>query len=281
MEAKLLDMTQWVKSGEGSQGDSFYNVNDSTLMVKLYNSAVDMDIIKGEIETGKTVYNYGLPTPKPGEYVTDGKRFGVEFQRILNKKSFARACGDDPSCLEDLAARLSVLAKKLHATDADTTIFSDQKKMYRDWLGACQLLSSSEKDNYLDFLEDIPDVQKCVHGDFHFGNVITDGKNDYLIDLGYFGYGAPEFDLSMLYFVTHFLPDGMFSHIYHMEPSDGPRFWNSFAESYYGFKPAKKDVERHLAPYMLLRTVCFEKERGDSDPCIPIFRKTFLDILQG
>ena len=43
----------------------------------------------------------------------------------------------------------------------------------------------------------LPSPKTCLHGDFHIGNIITNGEKDYWIDLGDFAYGAPDFQTIM------------------------------------------------------------------------------------
>lgn len=46
-------------------------------------------------------------------------------------------------------------------------------------------------------LDSLPSPKTCLHGDFHIGNIITNGEKDYWIDLGDFAYGAPDFQTIM------------------------------------------------------------------------------------
>ena len=64
-------------------------------------------------------------------------------------------------------------------------------KEMADTIAESKLLSDKTKQDALAILADIPDPCTCLHGDFTTGNLITDGKECYWIDLGWFSYGNP------------------------------------------------------------------------------------------
>lgn len=120
-----------------------------------------------------------------------------------------------------------------------------------------------------------------LHGDFHYGNVITDGMRDYIIDLGAFAYGNPIFDLSLFYIVTHLLPEGFTGQIYHITEKQAVNFWDSFKKHYYKNSdciPSDDVLEKQFAPYMLLRTLSFERDMGVDEHLLN-YRKRFLYAL--
>ena len=57
---------------------------------------------------------------------------------------------------------------------------------------AYSLESPEYRERALAFLEKIQESETCVHGDLHIGNIITDGNRTLWIDIGQFGYGAPD-----------------------------------------------------------------------------------------
>lgn len=269
MEAKLLDMSQWVKAGEGAQGDSYNHVTDRDYMVKLYNEEVDTSDIVTELQAARNAQYMGFSTPEPGEFVTDGKRFGLKFRRIANKVSFCTAVSRDPSCLNDMAQRMVTIAKQLHSTKADKTRLPDFRDFLRTCMAGCTL-DEKEKWQFEKLFETVPDGDTCVHGDFHFGNIITDGQKDYLIDLSAFGYGRPEWDLAMFYFIAHFKVEAAMMYNYHIDCATALEYWNRFAEGYYGTDYNEQAVREHLKPYIFMRTLFFEVVMGHDDNLVAI-----------
>ena len=65
-------------------------------MIKLYHDFVPQAESLKELLVAWKLVDMGLEIPKAYRLVTDGKRFGVEFELIRNKKSFARAISNEP-----------------------------------------------------------------------------------------------------------------------------------------------------------------------------------------
>ena len=94
MEPIKIDLNDYVRTGEGANGASFNHKTDPSIMMKLYFRNFEAAAL--ELELAQKVYNLGIPTPEPGDLVTDGKQMGIRFRRIEGKKSYSRACGDNP-----------------------------------------------------------------------------------------------------------------------------------------------------------------------------------------
>lgn len=277
MKPKKINLTDWVLNGGGAQGESYFHKRDDSVLLKLFSPHLPSRLAWDEFEAAVNIHSAGLPCIKPDGVVTDGQRFGLIIPRIRNKKSFCRAVGEDPDCLDDMARRLAAIGRYLHTTPANKENFRPALAIYRElwklsrnpdkaYLAACDgILSDMEKN-------DISGTY--LHGDFHFGNVITDGEHDYIIDLGAFSYGNPLFDLSMFYFSTHFMPPGATESVYHISEEEALDFWNAFKRYYYGnisgcdktvagtYVPTDAELERQFAPYLLLRTLSFERDMG-------------------
>lgn len=265
MVPELINPDDWILSGGGAQGDSYFHRSDEGVMLKLFAPHLSQSLVEEEFSIIRRVSDAGFPCIMPKSVVTDGHRYGLVIPRIKNKKSFCTAVGEDPSCLDDMARRFAGWGRSLHTTEADTSVFGSAISLYRG------LLTDSKSDDkeYLAACDRIlTDMEQhdrpctCLHGDFHFGNVITDGERDFLIDLGAFTYGNPLFDLSMFYFSTHFMPQGATEKVYHITDAQALAFWNAFKKYYYGCDVPDAVLERQYAPYLLLRTLSFERDMG-------------------
>ena len=80
MEPKLIDLNDYVRTGEGANGASYNHKTDPNIMMKLY--LRNFDSARTELEMAKKVYAMGIPTPEPGDLVTDGERMGIRI-RVL------------------------------------------------------------------------------------------------------------------------------------------------------------------------------------------------------
>lgn len=270
MEARNIDLGEWTLSGGGAQGESYNHNTNPNLLLKLFGENIDRDTIINELSLTQTVYENGVPCPLPGELVSYGNRLGIIFQRIQNKKSFCRAIADDPTCLPNMARRLAKMTRELHSKKSTDPRIPSVVDFFTDMLDSIPRIQGSmraEMEKALEFARQ-NDTHTLLHGDFHYGNVITDGKNDYFIDLGAFSYGNPLFDISMLYFTAFFADEKTRVENFHITGEQTREFWKYFKPAYFG-PDAKSDADlcHDMKPYFLIRTLFFEAAMGP----LPIF----------
>jgi len=130
MEPKLIDLKDFILSGGGFMGESYNHRDNPEIMLKVY--PLDWTrLARNEFDRAGKAYALGVPSPEPKDLVQlpDG-RLGIIFQRIRDKKSFARAVGDDPSRTEELAARFAAMCKALHAIKVDKDDLPSAKEYY-------------------------------------------------------------------------------------------------------------------------------------------------------
>ena len=266
---EVLDMSQWVKSGEGHTADSFDHV-DGDAMMKLYFSHVPASVIEQEKRTAQAAFLMGIPTPMPGEMVctADGRR-GCSFERLANKRSFFRAVSQEPERLEEFAVRFARMAKKLHATPCDKAVFPSYREKMSKIIRSLDVLTDAEKKKLLDFLYSVEDTGMCIHGDLHAGNAITDGTIDLFIDMGDFAYGNPIFDLGGIFLQPKILPEERTMRAFHISNDMYRQFWTFFAKEYFDADTPEKltAVERMMMPYAAYQALIFLSH----DPLDPLF----------
>jgi len=235
MEPILIDLNDYERTGEGANGASFNHKTDKNIMMKLY--LRNFESARMELEMAKKVYQLGIPSPEPGDLVTDGERMGIRFRRIEGKKSYSRACGDNPELTEEYAREFAQLCLKLHNTHVDTTLFEDVKDRQYRWLKENPFFTDEEKAKLRAFIAAAPDTDTAVHGDLQFSNGIfveKDGvRTPYFIDLGDFCYGYPMFDIGMVYLCCKLNDESWTLEQYHMSNATAARFWDAFAKEYF------------------------------------------------
>ena len=228
LEAIRIDLADYEYAGEGANGVSYNHRSDPDVMLKLYRPGMVLQPLD-EMRIARKVFETGIPTPEPGDYVTDGTRFGVRFRRIRNKVSYARAVGDHPENVVRYAEEFAGMCRELHATHVDTAAFECVKDRYARQLAENPFFTPLEKDRLLRFIQEAPDTDTAIHGDLQYGNAIFAGDERFFIDLGDFCYGYPLFDIGMVY-CTAFLSEPYFVRdAFHMEPALSVRFWKAFA----------------------------------------------------
>ena len=261
---ELIDMADYVESGDGYTAIS-YSHKDGKRMMKLYAEYMPSSVPERELQMSWAIMDLGIRIPKAYRLVTDGKRIGVEFERIPNKRSFARAISEEPENLESYVREFAAECRKLHATPCDTKVFSSVKDFFNAAIDASKDFTASEKARMHAFVQAAPDTKTCLHGDMHIGNIIRGGEDIYWIDLADFRYGHPYFDMGMLYFVCISNPsDEIAYRLFHISHAQMLRVWEVFVQAYLGPEADVEEITRRIAPYASLYMIHFANREAMS-----------------
>ena len=257
-----INLNDYERTGEGANGASYNHKTDKSIMMKLYFR--NFESAKRELEVAQKAYAAGIPTPQPGDLVTDGECMGIRFKRIEGKKSYSRACGDDPEHTEEYAREFAQLCKKLHATHVDTTQFENVKDRLYAMLAANPFFTDREKEQLHAFIADAPDTDTAIHGDLQFSNGIFVEQNGvrtpYFIDMGDFCYGYPMFDIGMVYLCCCLNNEAWTMEVNHMSNATAARFWDGFAKEYFGPDADMEAVMKEVKIYAGLKTIMIERD---------------------
>ena len=256
VKPELIDMDEYELSGDGFTALS-YNHADGKTMIKLYADFMSPEVPLRELYTSWHIADMGLSIPKAHRYITDGKRFGVEFDRITPKVSFARAISNEPDKLELYASEFARECKTLHQTKCTIKEAHSVKERFHSVINKANILSEEEREKIHKFINEAPNDDKCCHGDLHIGNIITDGEKNYWIDLGDFAYGHAYFDLGMFYLACFANSEEMTQRLYHISNSQMADVWDVFISKYFGInteseKQEINDIIRHYAALYMI-----------------------------
>ena len=276
MEPIKISLNDYVLSGGGANGESYDHKTDPSVMLKLYFPGKIQQPLD-EMNLARKVYDMGIPTPEPGEYVvTEDGRYGIRFKRILGKKSYSRATADEPEKVARFADEFAQMCLKLHATHVDTTQFENVKDRYYRLLKENPFFTTVEKDKLARFIADTPDEDTAIHGDLQYSNVIFVGDKRYFIDLGDFCWGNHLFDVGMVYLCCCLSDEAFIQETFHMPKSLAIRFWECFASAYFGKDIPLKEIEALIRPYAGLKTLIVER---DTKRPMPEMRAALTSIL--
>ncbi len=257
-----INLNDYVRTGEGANGASFNHKTDPSIMMKLYFRNYEAAAL--ELELAKKVYALGIPTPEPGDLVTDGERVGIRFRRLIGKRSYSRACGDEPERAEEYGAEFARLSKKLHSVHVDITQFESCKQRYYKMLADNPDFTPEQKQKIHDYIAAVPDTDTALHGDLQFGNGIfteKDGvRTPYFIDLGDFCYGNPMFDVGMVYLCACLNDESWTMEVNHMSNATAARFWDGFAKEYFGPDADMDEVMKQVKIFAGLKTLMVERD---------------------
>ena len=277
-DVQRINLEDYIQTGEGGTALTYNHKNGKTL-AKLFMSSVAANNAAREFHINQVVYESGLPTPKPIRLITDGERFGAEYELISPKRSFTRIISQEPDQLVPLSERFARLARKIHETPADTKRLPDTKELVGEWIDKFENLPDAYKERFHRFLDTVPSTPTCLHGDLHIGNIITDGQRDLWIDVGDFAYGVPQWDLCMMYFSSHFLSPDRADNIFHLDNDSLKAHWNAFAPVYYG-TDSKEVLEaevRKLYPFIATKLAFIVSKIRDGKAPVPEERLRMYD----
>jgi len=276
MEAIKISLDDYVLFGGGANGESYNHKTDPSVMLKLYLPGKIQQPLD-EMNLARKVYDVGIPTPEPGDYVvTEDGRYGIRFHRILGKKSYSRATADEPEKVQQFATEFAMLCKQLHATHVDTSLFENVKDRYYRLLEENPFFTPTEKNRLKRFIADVPDEDTAVHGDLQYGNAIFVGDQRYFIDLGDFCWGNHLFDVAMVFLCCCLSEEAFIKETFHLPKSLATRFWECFVPAYFGEGIPLKEINEMILPYAGLKTIIIER---DSRRPMPEFRAALKSIL--
>lgn len=249
-----IDLNDYVQTGEGGTAVSYTHKNGNAL-IKLYHAGFEADRAIEDFHTAKLVFEMGIPTPEPKCLVTDGQRYGAEYELIKNKRSFARIISQEPERLEELTLEFARMTRDIHSTKADTTKLRSYRQMLISFYQEAKLLLPSFNELALSFLDKVPDTPLCLHGDLHIGNIISDGKRTLWIDTGDFSYGVPELDLAMMYTMCFGIREEFCQNLFHVSSDVMHAHWNLFLPAYCGTNDKQKlnEFVKHLLPFYAVK----------------------------
>ena len=277
MEAIKISLDDYVLSGGGANGESYDHKTDPEVMLKLYFPGKITQPLD-EMCLARKVYDMGIPTPEPGDYVvTEDGRYGIRFRRILGKKSYSRATADEPEKVGQFAAEFAQMCRQLHATHVNTSVFENVKDRYFRLLSENPFFTMEEKDRLARFISDTPDEDTAVHGDLQYSNAIFAGDKRYFIDLGDFCWGNHLFDVSMVYLCCCLSDEEFISNTFHMPKSLSTKFWECFVPVYFGSGVSVREATELVSPYAGLKTLIIER---DTRRPMPEFREALAPILR-
>ena len=260
MDPIKISLKDYVLFGGGANGESYDCVSDPTLMLKLYfPGKIEQPL--DEMKLARKVYDMGIPTPEPGEYVvTEDGRYGIRFHRIPGKVSYSRASGDHPEKVPQYAAEFAAMCRQLHATHVDTTQFENVKDRYLRLLEENPFFTAEEKEKLARFITNVPDEDTAIHGDLQYSNAIFAGDKRYFIDLGDFCYGNHLFDIGMVYLCTYLDDEPFIQETFHMNKDTAMKFWDAFVPEYFGPQMSLKEAEKLILPFASLKVLIVERD---------------------
>lgn len=270
--------------GQGANG-VVYRINSDTI-VKLYRNPDSLPEIRRERELARAALILGIPTAIPYDVVKVNESYGSVFE-LLNAKSFAKIIISEPDRFDEIA-KLSVdLLKKIHTTKANTDIMPNMKKTVIEWFDFLKDYLSQDVFNKLKKLvNEVPEDEHMIHGDYHIKNVLLQDGEVLLIDMDTICYGYPIFEFASIYNAYQGFSDIDHKNIESflgITYEQGARFWNKTLELYFTDKNEEErekiaDKAKLIGFVRILRRTIRRYGYKENDPAIEYYRQRIIEL---
>ncbi len=182
--------------GEGANG-IVYRTDPDTI-VKVYKNPDSLAEIHNERELARKAFVMGIPTAIPYDVVQVGDLYGSVFE-LLNAKSFATLINEGED-VASLAKQSVEILKTMHATTLKPGELPDKKQEVLKWTNfTSKHLPEEIGEKLLKLVNDIPDTNTMLHGDFHIKNIMQQNGENLLIDMDTLSMGHPIFEFAAIF----------------------------------------------------------------------------------
>lgn len=194
---RKIDVSGCEKIGEGSNG-IVYRLNADTI-IKVYKNSDALDDIKRERELARTALVMGINTAISYDVVKVGDKYGSVFE-MLNNKSITKWIKADPDNKEKYIKIFVDMLKEIHSTKVKPGILPSEKQIVLKWVTYLKdYLDEGHYNKLFKLVNDVPETDYMLHGDYHTANVHYDEKEVILIDMDTICVGHPIFEFGSIY----------------------------------------------------------------------------------
>lgn len=186
--------------GKGAFG-VVYRLDEETV-VKVYNRADCLDMIRNERILAKQAFIAGIPTAISYDIVKVGEGYGSVFE-LLRAENLNNIVISHPEEFDELTGKYLELMKKIHNVETGSGMLPSAKDIFLkhlDNLGS--VLPREAVKKISDLLNKLPPDNHVVHGDIQMKNVMVTDHELMLIDMETLCTGDPVFELQGM-FITY------------------------------------------------------------------------------
>ncbi|MBR6916734.1 MAG: anti-sigma factor antagonist [Clostridia bacterium] len=183
--------------GEGFNG-KVYRI-DKDNVVKTYKNADALAEIQHEREVARLALILGVPTAISYDVVRVGDSYGSVFE-LLNARSFAKILAHEPERFDWCVSEYVKMLKNIHSIEVPEGKLPNFKEKIAKGISRMQgSLPGALGYKLMRMIDDIPESNHMLHGDFHTKNIVLAGDEVLVIDMDTLSVGHPIFDLSRMY----------------------------------------------------------------------------------
>ena len=266
---ELLDVRRRLKEvsvdglpliGAGANG-SVYRLDEERI-IKVYNPLTNPpEKIFREKEAAKQAFIHDIPSAISFDIVRVGDGYGIIYE-MLDAKTLGAVCSADPDSVEIYGRRMARLLRQLHSTAFEEGVLPDARKGLCVWADVAETSGYYEQETISKlrrFIDDIPQRNTFIHGDFHPANIMVKGDEWLLIDMGDASVGHPVIDLLGSYQIMKLVAERAngAQRYTGISADDLKRLWNVFVREYFGTNDDGEitEIEKILKYYAIIRSM--------------------------
>ncbi len=272
--------------GSGGYG-KVYRIDPETI-AKIYLPQVSLEMVQKERDVAQKAFLAGVPTAISYDVVRCGDCYGVVFE-LLNAKTVAQHMAEDPSRVREMGIRSANLLRDLHKIEVKDNLIPNRKEEMLEWVENIKcILEPSEAEELSAFIRAIPDSDHFLHGDFNSKNIMVNGDEFLLIDIGDAAVGHPMFDVAGLllpyvYLLNSPLPDDEKVRLLGFRLEDAPLMLKTMFATYFGYDESDEQQfgmrMQEANPYATMLAAYHGSRRTNFNE--ELMRKTTLPLIQG
>ncbi len=230
--------------GQGANG-TIYRI-DRDNVVKVYKNPDALDDIQHEREVAKLALILGVPTAISYDIVKVGNSYGSVFE-LLNATSFSKIIQTQPDKFDWCVNEFVKMMKTIHGTVVPNGKLPDMKKTALGWAEFMKdYLPKEAGEKLISLIEDVPQDNHMIHGDYHTQNLQLQNDEVLLIDMDTLSVGNPIFELGSIYnaFVGFSeINKDIVVKFQGFDSETAKKFWRQFLAQYIGTTNERKIEE--------------------------------------
>ena len=240
---------------KGANGEC-YKVDDETVL-KLYFDYVEEAYAVKEKELAKQAFVAGVPTPISFDVVACGDRRGILYE-MIRADTLSKYIETNVDRFDEVVELYVGFCKKIHAIVPAPNTFPDAVTLACGYVDACDFFNERQRAFLKDRLVRTERHGTLIHWDLHPSNIMRDGENLCLIDMGDMAVGTPFFDLGQIKHVLHYCGGMGLCHTFiGLSDAIAVRVWKKFVASYFGHPApdALAVIEENIEFYRAIKNV--------------------------
>ena len=172
----MVELSELTLLAEGAQAEVFHYGDDRVLRVM--RRPEDETLLKNEMAVIDDLREAGVPVPQVYEYMEVGGRPAVVAEKIKGESLMAHV---NLLGVVRMGRVLGETHLRLSTAAPDVSLPTGRDRA-RHIIVQSEWLDERDKDFVLSLINSLPDGSDLCHGDFHPGNILRQGDQNYIID---------------------------------------------------------------------------------------------------